>query len=112
VDDRIGIPHERWLVAQAYERLDQPDSAVAFHSRMIAPQTPSLGLPGLVHPFVHQRLVMLYTRMGRIEEAARHLAILERDCTRPDPDLRLRIDEARAAVRSARDMSRPQAMRF
>jgi hypothetical protein len=109
--DRIGTPAERWLVAQAYERLDQPDSAAAFYVRMLGPDVPGVNLIGLVHTFVHQRLVLLYARMGRLDEAEQHLAILERDVTRPDPDVLRLLDEARAAVRSARGMARPEARR-
>jgi tetratricopeptide (TPR) repeat protein len=104
--DRIGVPAERWLVAQAYERLGQPDSAAAFYLRMLGPEQPGVGWTALVRSFVHQRLVMLYTHMGRLAEAERHLAMLERDFTRPDPDVRHLLDEARAAVRSAQGMAK------
>jgi hypothetical protein len=108
IGDRIGTPAERWLAAQAYERLDQPDSAVAMYLRMLGPDVPIYSLIGLVHPFVHQRLVLLYARMGRLEDAERHLAILERDVTRPDPDVRRLLDEARDAVRITRSMARAE----
>ena len=102
VSDRIGTVAERWLVAQAYERLDQPDSAAAFYLRMLAPgQIAS----GLVHSYALQRLVMLDARMGRLGEAERHLANLERDFSRPDPDVRHLLDEARAAVMNARSIA-------
>jgi hypothetical protein len=99
--DRLGAAPERWLVAQAYERLGQPDSAVAFYDRLLAP-----GALSLTHSFARLRLVMLYARMGRAEAAERHFAVLERDCTNPDPDVRRLLDEARAAVRSARGMTK------
>jgi hypothetical protein len=107
--DRIGTPAERWLVAQAYEQLGQPDSAAAFYLRMLGPEVPGINLIGLVHSFVHQRLVLLYARTGRLEEAERHLAILERNFTHPDPDLRHLLDDARAAVRGARGVAAAQA---
>jgi serine/threonine-protein kinase len=104
--DRIGVPQERWLVAQAYERLGQPDSAAAFYLRMLGPEQPGLGMTALVHSFVHQRLVMLYVHMGRPTEAERHMAILERDFTRPDPDVRHLLDEARSAVGYSPEITR------
>ncbi len=85
-------------MAQAYERLGQPDSAAAFYLRLLGPEQPAMGWTALVHSFAHQRLVMLYSHMGRLAEAERHMAILERDFTRPDPDVRHLLDEARAAV--------------
>jgi len=102
VSDRIGTAPERWLVASAYERLGQPDSAMAFYERMLGPGSPQLDLVGLTHPFVHQRLAVLHAQKGELVEAERHLAILERDVTRPDPEVRRLIDEARDAVRAAR----------
>jgi hypothetical protein len=47
--------------------------------------------------------------MGRIADAERHLAILERWWDRPDDIARKMLDEARAAVRSARGMGSPEA---
>ena len=101
--DRIGTVPERWLVAQAYERLGQPDSAAAFYRRMLEPAGSTFD------PFTRLRLVALLARMGRIADAGRHLAILERDFTRPDPDVRRILDEARTAVRTASGMARPVA---
>jgi hypothetical protein len=54
---------------------------------------------------------LLDARMGRIGEAEQHLAILEHDVMRPDPDIRHLLDDARAAVRSTRAVARPEAQR-
>jgi len=102
ISDRIGAAPERWLVARAHERLGQPDSAIAFYERMLGPGLSAIDLTGLVHPFVHQRLAVLHAGRGELAEAERHLAVLERDVTRPDPEVRRLIDEARDAVRGVR----------
>jgi tetratricopeptide (TPR) repeat protein len=97
--DRVGAPSERWLVAQAYEHLGRPDSAAAFYSRMLSP-SPSFG-----SSFARQRLVVLCAGMGRIAEAETQLTALERDFTRPDPEVRHLLDEARTAVQRARSIA-------
>jgi tetratricopeptide (TPR) repeat protein len=101
--DRIGTAPERWLVAQAYEKLGQPDSAAAFYLRMLEPAGSTFD------PFTRLRLVALLARTGRIEKATHELAILERDLTRPDPDVGRKLDEARSAVRAASGVARPVA---
>jgi hypothetical protein len=93
--DRIGAGPERWLVAQAYEQLGQRDSAIASYRRMLLPNGRSM------ESFARQRIVVLLARMGQIAQARRELAVLERDFTRPDPDVRHLLDEARAAGRAA-----------
>jgi hypothetical protein len=95
--DRIGVAPERLLVAQAYEQLGRPDSAAAFYERLLAPESSRM-----LDSFARARLVVLYARMARWAEAGKHLAILERDFTRPDGDVRHLLDEARTAVRNAR----------
>jgi hypothetical protein len=60
-------------------------------------------------PVVHHRLAMLYARMGRVAEAEKHLAALEKAWDRPDPEVRRILDEARTAVRTASGMARPVA---
>jgi len=102
ISDRIGTAPERWMVASAHERLGHPDSAIVFYERMLGPGSPQHDLVGLTHPFVHQRLAVLRARKGELAEAERHLAVLERDVTRPDPEVRHLIDQARDAVGEAR----------
>jgi tRNA A37 N6-isopentenylltransferase MiaA len=67
------------------------------------------GLRGVVVPFAHLRLVTLFARMGWLADAERHLAVVERCFTTPDPEVRRMLEEARSAVRSARGMARPEA---
>ena len=101
----VGLAWVRWTLADAFERTGQPDSAAAHLER-------SLRIPVREvdsWPVVHHRLAMLYSRLGRLTDAERHLAALEKAWDRPDPDVRRMLDEARTAVRSARGMTRPEA---
>jgi tetratricopeptide (TPR) repeat protein len=104
-----SAPLLRWLVAEAYDQLDRPDSAAAYFERAIAP--PPEGGTNLTHTrtafsYAHRRLVLLYARMGRLEEARRHWEIFSATFARPDPEMRPLIEEARAALASAEGMSR------
>ncbi len=109
VTDPVGRMPMRWLVAEAYERLGRADSAAAYlelvlsPARMYSNEQTLLGLP---HSFAHQRLVLLYARMGRLEEARRHWEIFTATFTRPDPEMVPLIEEARAALASAEAMAR------
>ena len=99
-----AAPLGRWLVAEAYERLDRPDSAVAYFQRAVAP--PPAGGVDVAHSrmafsFGHQRLVLLYARMGRLQEARQHWEIFQQTFTAPDPELRPMLDEARQALAKA-----------
>src|SRR5262249_1484661 len=66
-----SAPLVRWLVAEAYERMDRPDSAAAYFERAIA-VVPEGGTDfaqtRMASSFAHRRLVLLYARMGRLEE--------------------------------------------
>ena len=53
------------------------------------------------YSFAHQRLVVLYARMGRVEDAERHWEIFNETFTNPDPDLVHLVDEARDVVAAA-----------
>jgi len=93
-----------WSLADAYERQNQLDSAAAVLERLAAWQGLHgvLGvLRGLTHSFAHQRLVMLYARMGRPADARRHWRVFSETFTTPDPALVHLVDEARAALASA-----------
>jgi hypothetical protein len=37
--------------------------------------------------FAHHRLVLLYSKMGRVEDTRRHWEIFEETFTNPDPEL-------------------------
>jgi tetratricopeptide (TPR) repeat protein len=106
-----SAPLAPWLVAEAYEHLDRPDSAAAYFERVFTP--PPTGdamyyLPqiGMASSFAHRRLVLLYARMGRLEDARRHWEIFSAAFTHPDPEMRPLVEEARAALESAEGMAR------
>lgn len=99
----------RWLVAQAYESLGRPDSAAAYLELLLSP----LGrvdqeylARGIAFSFAHRRLVLLYARLGRLEDARRHWEIFKETLAHPDPEMRPLIEEARAALTSVEGMAR------
>jgi serine/threonine-protein kinase len=94
----------RWSLAAAYEHQGQLDSAAAQLERLAAWQGASEkedSRRGFTHSFAHQRLVLLYARLGRPDDARRHWKIFSETFTNPDPELRHLVDEARAALASA-----------
>jgi tetratricopeptide (TPR) repeat protein len=99
-----GLAWVRWTLADALEQVGRPDSAAFYLERNVSPLTRG----SWETPYTHQRLVVLYARLGRITEAERHLAALERTWDRPDPAVRRLLADAQAAVRSARGMARPE----
>jgi tetratricopeptide (TPR) repeat protein len=108
------LAHVRWTVATAFERMGRPDSAAAYFELALKPdrlywwERVSVRMAS---PFTHQRLVMLYVRLGRLPEAGRHLTALEQEFSDPDPDMRRLLSEARSAVMAARGMARPERSR-
>jgi tetratricopeptide (TPR) repeat protein len=103
--DKWGLTQQmRWMLANAYERLGQPDSAAAQLERLAAWQGASkvdANQRGLTDSFARQRLVLLYSRMGRLADARRHWRVFSETFTTPDPEMVHLVDEARAAVASA-----------
>jgi tetratricopeptide (TPR) repeat protein len=92
----------RWMVAQAYEQLGMADSAAAAYERVLWPGgsvIQPMALRGIPWSFAHQRLVVLYAELGRIDEANRHYRTFIEAFTTPDPEFRHLVDEARQAVR-------------
>jgi serine/threonine-protein kinase len=106
---RIGTPPVRWLVAEAYEHIGPPDSAAAAFERVLEPPE-SQGIVTFV-PYAHQRLVMIYARMGRREDAERHWREFSTAFTNPDPEVRHLLDKARAAIMGLRGMAGPEAQK-
>ncbi len=97
----------RWLMADAFEKLGQPDSAVAYLDLMLEPpayETPHAFTRGLWESIVRSRLVRLDVQMGRLEDAQRQWEILTATCTRPDPKALAMLDETRAVLQNARGM--------
>jgi len=104
-----GLSLVRWLLADAFEKLGHPDSAAVYLEKVTADPGSALQeshLRGAACSFTHHRLVLLYARMGRIEDAKRHWKIFTETVDRPDPELRPLIAEARAALVSAEGMTK------
>jgi serine/threonine-protein kinase len=94
----------RWLVAEADVRLGVPDTAAAMFERIATWSGFSVTeavLRGLAESFAHQRLVLLYGRMGRLDDARRHWKIFSETFTQPDPEVAHFVDEARTALDEA-----------
>jgi tetratricopeptide (TPR) repeat protein len=106
-----GLPAVRCLLADAFVKLGRPDSAAVYLERTTTDVAFLMSWTGISVPLAHQRLVLLYTRMGRLADAERHLAILERWWDKPDDIARRMLEDARAAVASARSMARPERPR-
>jgi hypothetical protein len=104
----------RWLLADAYEQLGQADSAAATLERVTSEPMPSHWeqyARGIVVPFAHRRLVLLYSRMDRLEDARRHWRIFTEMVRTPDPEIQPLIAEARAALRSAEEAAAKRGSR-
>ena len=94
----------RWLVANAHERLGRPDSAATYFDLVTSYTRLGIGpllTYGITYSFAHQRLVLLYARMGRLEDARRHWKIFSETFTNPDPEFKHLVDEAREALLTA-----------
>ncbi len=97
----------RWLMADAFEKLGQPDSAAAYLDLMLEP--PAFEIPqaferGLWEPFVRSRLVRLDAQMGRLDDAQRQWRTLSATCTKPDSTALALLDQTRAVLQNARGM--------
>ena len=93
-----------YALAEAHEQLGQLDSATAYLEKLADPVQLNLRgetLNRVPYSFAHQRLVVLYARMGRVRDAERHWEIFERTFTNPDPELAHLVDEAREALEAA-----------
>ena len=99
-----GMSTVRWFLADVFERLGQPDSAAVVLERVVSDPAPWEF--GTVAPFAHRRLVLLYARMGRLEDARRHWQIFSETVRTPDPEIQPLIAEARAALVSAEGMAK------
>ncbi len=110
VPGRAGMSMIRWFLADAFEQLDQPDSAAVTLERVTSDPAPAQWeghTRGILLPFAHRRLVLLYARMGRVEDARRHWKIFTETVRTPDPELQPLIAQARDALARAEGMARP-----
>jgi tetratricopeptide (TPR) repeat protein len=106
IPGRAGMSSVRWFLADAFEQLGQPDSAAAILERVTSDPAPWEPGRGIRLAFAHRRLVLLYARMGRLEDARRHWQVFAETVRTPDPELEPLIEEARAALASAEGMAK------
>ena len=94
------------LLAEAHKAAGQLDSAVSYYEKLGSPvefiRRWEPFASGLAYAFAHQRLVVLYARMDRIDDAERHWKIFRETFTDPDPSLVHLVDEALEALQEAK----------
>jgi serine/threonine-protein kinase len=94
----------RWITARSFQALGQLDSAAYFYERVVAPSPlwgQELERAGIPQSFARQHLVVLYSQMGRLDDARRHWKIFSETFTQPDPEVAHLVEEARAALEAA-----------
>lgn len=104
IPGRAGMSSVRWFLADVFEQLGQPDSAAVLLERVASDPAP--WEMSVLVPFAHHRLVLLYARTGRLEDAKRHWKIFSETVRTPDPEIQPLITEARSALASAEGMAR------
>ncbi len=90
----------RWVTANAFERMGQRDSAVAFHELLLRPTAIPPGhyaLRGLVNGFAHQRLAQLLEQRGDRDAALAHYDRLLASFVRPEGNAVALVADARRA---------------
>jgi tetratricopeptide (TPR) repeat protein len=102
----------RWLVAEAEERLGRLEAAAATYDQVLSPLRSNVRWIGqeecaraIYWPFAHQRLVIIYAKLGKAEEARQHWSILERTFTQPDSELVPLVEQARKAIEGLKSAS-------
>jgi len=94
----------RWLVAEAEEHLgDLAASATRFPriADWTGVRPAEMTMRGLTESFARHRAILLYARLGRLEDARRHGEIFRTTVNNPDPEYTHLIDEAREALEDA-----------
>jgi tetratricopeptide (TPR) repeat protein len=105
--ERVLRPRSRWLIADAFGKLGQPDSAAAYLQLILEPpqyEAPHVFWRGLWEPFVRCRLVHVYASMGRVTDARREWDAVAATCTHPDPEITAMLDETRSRLQAAEAM--------
>jgi tetratricopeptide (TPR) repeat protein len=90
----------RWTVAQAFERIQQSDSAAAWLERIAGPEgwAGHGNLRGLTYSFIQFKLGTLYTQLGEFDDAKQHYVAFLDAFTKPDPEYAWMVAEARAKL--------------
>jgi tetratricopeptide (TPR) repeat protein len=91
----------RWTLADAYAHIGRLDSAAVLLEDIANWRRFSeldQHRRGLTESFAHRRLVLLYAKMGRLDDARRHWKAFSETFTNPDPEMLPLIQEAREAL--------------
>jgi tetratricopeptide (TPR) repeat protein len=92
----------RWLIADAYEKQGELEKAAEYFELVLDPDLLAGTIDYLVRAsyctYAHQRLILIYSRLGRPAEAGRHWEAFQELFTDPDPELEPMLAEARAAI--------------
>jgi tetratricopeptide (TPR) repeat protein len=110
----VGMSAVRWFLADVLEKLGHADSAAVYLEKIVSDPSPSFQeghLRGIAWPLANRRLVVLYARMGRIEDARRHWNLFRETFTQPDSELNLLVEDARMALAKAEQAARRPAPR-
>jgi tetratricopeptide (TPR) repeat protein len=97
--DRYCIACEQILVGRAFEAMARMDSAVVAYERFLAqPSLDRLYMDQFVIGPLHERLGILYERLGNRDQAARHFARFLELWDGADQELQPRVAAARQAL--------------
>ena len=92
----------RWLLAESLEDSGQLDKATESYELVLSPLGLSEGNDLEARPayvsLAHRKLAILYSRLGKMDEARKHLDAFEEMFTDPDPELMPLLETARSAV--------------
>jgi hypothetical protein len=98
----VGTHHlRRWLVAESFRELGQPDSAVAYYGLLTEPANNTFSevcQQGVLFSFAHRYLALLHTELGQLDHAQSHWLTFLEAFTEPDPDYGWMVEEGRAEL--------------
>jgi len=91
----------RWLIAEAYEKQGLLEQAAEAFELVISPvltSTRDLFFRASYVSLAHYRLALIYSQLGRLQEARQNWLAFEAMFTNPDAELTPMLQEARSAV--------------
>ncbi len=92
----------RWLLAESLEASGQLDKATESYEHVLSPlglsESNDLEERPAYTSLTHRKLAILYSSLGKPDEARKHLAAFEEMFTDPDPELMHMLETARSAV--------------
>jgi tetratricopeptide (TPR) repeat protein/predicted Ser/Thr protein kinase len=95
----------RWLVGRAQESQGDLEAAAKSYTQLLVlkgcDDSDRLILRPLLLPFAHRWLALLYSRMGRIDEAQKHWRAFKETLSQPDPELLPMIEQTRKVLAAA-----------